>query len=249
MDTFLTQKLLTALDEGTSSLCLRYHNTELVSGFVDASSPINHKLLPQGWKHPSIYLLLIRHKSHQTAKFFKIHKINLDANIKRNIQTLNTNCRRNSRSDITLIQKAHKARTCLYHGPSSDLSKPDFFLKFIQKAMDRNNYVKRIMANTSALWQQAATGQQAKKDKTEKTMGVSRRTTEETVTWNRMTALRLQTGRRHQTSPASLRGSLYWKGVRKMELNEPGMQKSEGQNSLQWPNQAGRTLHRRNSWQ
>ena len=45
-----------------------------------------------------------------------------------------------------------------------------------------------------------------KKDKTERTTGLSRRTGQEIVKWNQMTALRFQTGGRHQTSPASLRG-------------------------------------------
>ena len=46
-----------------------------------------------------------------------------------------------------------------------------------------------------------------KKDKTEKVTGLGRKTKtrEEIVKWNQMTALRSQTGRRHQTSPASLR--------------------------------------------
>ena len=49
--------------------------------------------------------------------------------------------------------------------------------------------------------------QQAEKDKTERVTGVGRRTTEETAKWNQMTALRFQTGGRHQTSPASLQGA------------------------------------------
>ena len=44
-----------------------------------------------------------------------------------------------------------------------------------------------------------------KKDKTQRVIGLGR-TREETVKWNQMTALRFQTGGRHQTSPASLRG-------------------------------------------
>ena len=48
--------------------------------------------------------------------------------------------------------------------------------------------------------------QQAEKDKTERVAGLGRRTREEIVKWNQMTALRFQTGGRHQTSPASLRG-------------------------------------------
>ena len=49
-------------------------------------------------------------------------------------------------------------------------------------------------------------GQQADKDKTERVTGLGRRTRQEIAKWNHMTALRFQTGGRHQTSPASLRG-------------------------------------------
>ena len=49
-------------------------------------------------------------------------------------------------------------------------------------------------------------GQQAEKDKTERVTGLGRRTREEIAKWNQMTALRFQTGGRHQTSPAFLRG-------------------------------------------
>ena len=45
-----------------------------------------------------------------------------------------------------------------------------------------------------------------KKDKIERVTGLGRRTREEIAKWNQMTALRFQTGGRHQTSPASLRG-------------------------------------------
>ena len=48
--------------------------------------------------------------------------------------------------------------------------------------------------------------QQAEKDKTERVTGLGRTTREEIAKWNQMTALRFQTGGRHQTSPASLRG-------------------------------------------
>ena len=47
-----------------------------------------------------------------------------------------------------------------------------------------------------------------KKDKTDRVIGLGRRTREEIVKWNQMTALRFQKGgggERHQTSPASLR--------------------------------------------
>ena len=49
-------------------------------------------------------------------------------------------------------------------------------------------------------------GQQAENDKIERITGLGRRTREEIAKWNQMTALRFQTGGRHQTSPASLRG-------------------------------------------
>ena len=49
-------------------------------------------------------------------------------------------------------------------------------------------------------------GQQAENDKTERVTGLGRRTSEEIAKWNQMTALRFQTGWRHQTTPASLRG-------------------------------------------
>ena len=49
-------------------------------------------------------------------------------------------------------------------------------------------------------------GQQAENDKTERVTGLGRRTREEIAKWNQMTTLRFQTGGRHQTSPASLRG-------------------------------------------
>ena len=45
-----------------------------------------------------------------------------------------------------------------------------------------------------------------KKDETERVTGLGRRTREEIVKWNQMTAPRFRTGGRHQTSPASLRG-------------------------------------------
>ena len=49
--------------------------------------------------------------------------------------------------------------------------------------------------------------QQTEKDKTERVTGLGRRTREEIAKWNQMTALRFQTGGRHQTSLASLRGN------------------------------------------
>ena len=57
-------------------------------------------------------------------------------------------------------------------------------------------------------------GQQAENDKTERVTGLGRRSREEIANWNQMTALRFQVGggRRHQTSPASPRGSVVQEG-------------------------------------
>ena len=49
--------------------------------------------------------------------------------------------------------------------------------------------------------------QQAKKDQIEMVKGLGKRIIEEIAKWNQMTALGFQTGERHQTSPASLRGA------------------------------------------
>ena len=46
-----------------------------------------------------------------------------------------------------------------------------------------------------------------KTDKRERVTGLGRKTREELAKWNQMIALRFQTGGRHQTSPASLRGT------------------------------------------
>ena len=98
---------------------------------VGALSPVSHKGLHHGWKQMSIHLLPILHKGNETAKFFRIHKINLGTNIKQNTQTSNTNFRRNSRFDTTLLKKkkAYKARICSYRGLSSDLLISDLIKK------------------------------------------------------------------------------------------------------------------------
>ena len=46
-----------------------------------------------------------------------------------------------------------------------------------------------------------------KKDKIERVIGLGRGTRQEITKWNQMTALRFQTGGRHQTFPAPLRGT------------------------------------------
>ena len=53
------------------------------------------------------------------------------------------------------------------------------------------------------------TSRQKKKGKTERVKGLGRRPSEEIAKWSQMTALRFQTGGRHQTSLASLWGLIY----------------------------------------
>ena len=60
-----------------------------------------------------------------------------------------------------------------------------------------------------------------KKDKIERVTGLSRgRRREEIAKWNQMTVLRFQTGGRHQTFPASLRGANENRGPYQKEWNE-----------------------------
>ena len=79
-------------------------------------------------------------------------------NMKQNIhmRTSNTNFRRVSPSNITPVRRAHKARTCWYYQPFHLI----YWYKIKGKyniRMDGNNFLhKCIMANTSAIWQQAA---------------------------------------------------------------------------------------------
>ena len=53
--------------------------------------------------------------------------------------------------------------------------------------------------------------QQAEKDQTERVTGLGRRMREEIAKWNQMTALRFQTGGRHQM--ASLQGTSTYQSV------------------------------------
>ena len=68
----------------------------------------------------------------------------------------------------------------------------------LTRNIDTKNFPERVQENGPA---------GRRKDKTERVIQLGRRTREEILKWNRMTALRFQTGGSHQTSPASLRGS------------------------------------------
>ena len=65
-------------------------------------------------------------------------------------------------------------------------------------------------------------GQQAENDKTKRVTGLGRRTREEIAKWNQMTALKFQTGGRHQTSPASLVASVKGSWCRREDRFEDG---------------------------
>ena len=71
-----------------------------------------------------------------------------------------------------------------------------------KKAYLLTKILEELSGKSSGEW----TSRQKKKDKTKRVIGLGRRTREEIVKWNQMTALRFQTRGRHQTSPASLRG-------------------------------------------
>ena len=66
-----------------------------------------------------------------------------------------------------------------------------------------------------------------KKDKTERALGLGGRNREETVKWNQVTALRFQTGGRHQTSPASLRGLFNRKSEKETDNKEEDEKKGQ----------------------
>ena len=70
------------------------------------------------------------------------------------------------------------------------------------------NFLEKVNENGSA----------GRKKKTERVIGLGRRTRQEIVKWNQMAALRFQTGGRHHTSPASLR----WRGLTHFQYSSEG---------------------------
>ena len=88
-----------------------------VNYLVRTLSPVIHKGLYQGWKQISIHILLIPHKRHETAKFFKIHKTSFDTNLKQTYKH-QTNFQRNSRSVSSMLKK--KKLTGLGHAGIMD---------------------------------------------------------------------------------------------------------------------------------
>ena len=92
------------------------------------------------------------------------------------------------------------AACCTYH-------RPTYFSQLLNRSHTKKclslnekilkNFLERVQENGPA---------SRKKGVTERIIGKGRREREEIVKWNQMTALRFQTGERHQTSLASLRG-------------------------------------------
>ena len=79
---------------------------------------------------------------------------------KTHTQTSDTNFRRVSPFNITPVKRAHKAKTCWYRRPFRLIYRYQVKEKY-EKRMDRHNIklkmlYKCIIANTSAIWQQAA---------------------------------------------------------------------------------------------
>ena len=77
-------------------------------------------------------------------------------------------------------------------------------------AVKQESYKKAYLLTKNigrSFWKKFRRKDQAEKDQIERVPGLGRRTREEIAKWNQMTALRFQTGGRHQTSLASLQGS------------------------------------------
>ena len=96
--------------------------------------------------------------------------------------------------------QCHMAACCTYH-------RPTYFSQLLNRSHTKKNSLLRenieeFSGKSSEQWASS----QTKKDKTERRTGLGRKTGEEIAKWNQMTALRFLTGRKHQTSPASLRG-------------------------------------------
>ena len=98
---------------------------------------VSHKRLDQSWKQTSICLLVTVHTSRSTTKYFKIYKISLDTNMKRNIYT--QNARRNkmtihARPHISLLMKSSSTCQCatgaIYTLTASPDSPPPLFFFF-----------------------------------------------------------------------------------------------------------------------
>ena len=94
------QKIVQEEEEGNKERQKR--REKRISLLVGAMSSVNHKRLHQGWKHTSDYLLLIPHKSQETAKIFKIHKISLDTNVYKKSETID--CRRSEGKTKTTLR-------------------------------------------------------------------------------------------------------------------------------------------------
>ena len=108
-------------------------------------------------------------------------------------------------TNFKILYNCNTASTCtvwLHAAHTTDqLSSSSCWTGVIQKSLSLNEKYWRIF-----LKKFRRKDQQAEEDKIERVTGLGRRTREDVATWNQMTALRYQTGGRHQTSPASLRG-------------------------------------------
>ena len=91
---------------------------------------------------------------------------------------------------------------------------PPTSLRLLAAKQESYKNIEEFSGKSSREW---TSRQKKKEDKTERVIGLGRRTREEIVKWNQMTALRFQKGGgwgRHQTSPISLRGPRSWRPLR-----------------------------------
>ena len=91
----------------------------------------------------------------------------------------------------------HRAAYCMYHRQTN-------FSKLLNRSPTKTKKSLKERDWSFLEKKSQEKDHQRKKDETERATGISkRRRRAETVKWNQMTAMRLQTGGRHQTSPAS----------------------------------------------
>ena len=116
----------------------------------------------------------------------------------------------------TAATRLHNSKyQCILHIPQTNLLIPAAKQELYKKAYKRKTLKNFQGEKSRGVGQQT---ERKKKDKTERVAGLGRRARKGIVKWTQMTALRFQIGGRHQTSPASLRGTDRKKKETRFEL-------------------------------
>ena len=107
-----------------------------------------------------IYVYPLSSQSTKTNHFANIKHTYTNIRHTLHTQTSDTNFRRVSPFSTTPVKRAHKARTCWYRRPFCLIYRYQVKENKIKKRNEQTPYKKKfykcIMANTSAIWQQAA---------------------------------------------------------------------------------------------